>query len=102
MRAYRLIRDYENPDLPLERRLPSLARRFTCLEDAQGLDPWSPERFHSWIESMGNNSPAWHAGHLILNVSGGGPWRKFDAIAAIGAWNEKDRATFAAWARTWM
>jgi len=37
------IRDYENSNLPLERRLPSLARRFASLKKAIGLDPWSPE-----------------------------------------------------------
>lgn len=101
MTAHRLIRDYENPDLPLNRRLPSLARRFSCLKDADGLKPWSPKEFYTWIAAKGEGTPAWHAGHLILNVSGDGPWGPFDAIAAVTTWGEKDRNVFATWALSW-
>ncbi len=97
----RLIRDYENPDLPFERRLPSLARRFTCLKGAAGLEPWSPAALYSWIETAGEGTAAWHAGHLILNLSGPGDWSSFDAIAAVKTWNDEDLTVFTTWARTW-
>ncbi|MCP4600864.1 MAG: hypothetical protein GY847_10090 [Proteobacteria bacterium] len=101
MTQKRLIRDYENSELPIERRLPSLARRFSCLKDADGLEPWSPEELHHWVVNKGDGTPAWHAGHLILNLSGNGSWNRFDAIAAVQAWSEEDRNVFATWARSW-
>jgi hypothetical protein len=97
----RLIRDYENQELPIERRLPSLARRFACLKDADGLNPWSPDKLHAWIAVQGKNTAAWHAGHLILNLSGPGSWEKFDAVAALGTWGEREKKVFATWALSW-
>ena len=96
-----LIRDYENMELPLEKRLPSLARRFTCLVDAAGLAPWNPEQLYSWTLSQGEGTAPWYAGHLILNLSGLGPWKMFNAVEAVKVWNAEDRAIFASWARTW-
>ena len=101
MRAHRLVRDYENPALSLEERLPSLARRFSCLNGAGGLNPWSALNFYDWVLMQGENSSAWHAGHLVLNIYAKGSWVGFDAIAAVQVWNEEDRALFAAWARFW-
>ncbi len=101
MTAYRLVRDYENPELPLERRLPSLARRFSCLKKADGLEPWSPDDLYTWVTTKGDATPAWHAGHLILNVLGDGPWDRFDAVAAVTVWDDKDRTVFANWVRSW-
>jgi hypothetical protein len=101
MRAHRLVRDYENPALSLEERLPSLARRFSCLNGVGGLNPWSALDFYDWVLMQGESSSAWHAGHLVLNVYGKGPWVGFDAIAAVQVWNEADRGLFAAWARFW-
>lgn len=101
MRAHRLVRDYENSGLSLEERLPSLARRFSCLTGAKGLNPWSASEFYNWVLMQEENSSAWHAGHLVLNVYGKGPWVAFDAIAAVQIWNEDDRALFAAWVRFW-
>lgn len=97
-----LVRDYENRDLPLAKRLPSLARRFNCLANADGLDPWLPEQLYSWILAKGEGTPEWYAGHLILNLSGKGPWNKFDAIEAVMVWDPEDRSVFASWARTWI
>jgi hypothetical protein len=97
----RLIRDYENPALPLEERLPSLARRFACLEGAHGLDPWAPELFQRWIQAQGKGSAAWHAGLLVLGLWDSGPWAEFDAIAAVKSWNEEERTVFATWVRSW-
>ena len=78
-----LVRDYENSSLPLERRVPSLARRFSCLKRADGVDPWCSETFHKWVTENGENTCEWHAGHLILNLMGQGPWKPFDAISAV-------------------
>jgi hypothetical protein len=101
MTQRRLVRDYENPELPLEKRLPSLARRFPCLSKADGLDEWSAERFHAWIVNKGADSHAWHAGHLVLNLFEKGPWEKFDAVSAICHWDDESRSIFAAWAISW-
>jgi hypothetical protein len=97
-----LVRDYENPNLSLDARVSSLARRFPCLNGAEGLDVWSPDGFYKWISQRGEDTPAWHAGHLILELWGEGPWTTFDAIAAVGVWDEPNRAVFASWARTWQ
>jgi len=96
-----VIRAYENPDLPLSERLPSLARRFSCISRADGLDPWSPDRFHEWVVGAGEGTPAWHAGHLVLGLWGDGPWERFDAVAAVAAWGDADRRTFANWCLVW-
>ena len=97
-----LVRDYENPKLPLETRAASLARRFPSLAQAKGLDPFTPELFGLWLEEEGQGTPAWHAGQLILSLVGSATPSSFDAIAAVRAWNADDRAVFAAWARTWQ
>ena len=101
MNDNRLVRDYENADLALEERVPSLARRFPCLKNAAGVQPWSAEVFHSWVIDQGEGTAAWHAGHLILNLYCAGPWESFDAISAVSIWNEADRTLFAMWARSW-
>ena len=101
MTTNRLIRDYENPDLTMDRRLPSLARRFSCLKGADGLEPWSPDKFHAWVIAAGQGTPAWHAGHLILNLSGKGSWEPFDAIAAVDTWDDPDKSLFATWVLSW-
>ena len=101
MSTVRLLRDYENPDLPLEVRLPSLARRFPCLKGASGLEPFSVEAFHRWVEARPEGSAARHAGRLILSLAGEGPWPRFDAVAAISTFDEENRLVFANWVRTW-
>ena len=101
MSSNSLVRDYENPNLSLEQRLPSLARRFPCLERADGLDPWSPNAFYEWALSDGEGTSRWHAAHLVLNLEGKGPWKQFDAIAAIQIFGDADRLVFSSWAKTW-
>jgi hypothetical protein len=99
--SVRLLRDYENKDLPLEIRLPSLARRFPCLKGAAGLMPFSKESFHRWVLSTPKDSQAGHAGRLILNLAGKGPWEPFDVIAAISTFDAENREVFVNWARSW-
>ena len=95
------IRAYERGDLPLEERLPSLARRFPCLESASGIDPWDPEALHSWARALPSGSAGFHAAHLILNIWGPGPWEGFDLLEAARTWDEADRQTFVDWIRVW-
>lgn len=95
------IRAYERGDLPLEERLPSLARRFPCLEGARGLEPWDPEKLHRWAGARPGDSPASHAASLILNLWGSGPWDRFDILAAARVWEEADLQTFVDWLRVW-
>ena len=99
--ALTAIRAYERSDLPLDERLPSLGRRFPSLSGAAGLDPWDPERLHDWIRERGPDSPAFHAGLLLLNLQGPGPWPSFDALAAARVWGDEDRQMFINWLRVW-
>jgi hypothetical protein len=71
------------------------------LSGAPGLDPFSTEEFHAWVIRQRPDSSAWHAGHLVLNILGDGPWARFDAIAAVKAFDQENRAVFANWARCW-
>ena len=97
----KLIRDYENPNLSMEERLPSLAMRFSCLRRAKGLAPFTSATFYSWLSSQPQDTPAWHAGHLILNLFGTGPWERFDAVRALQSFGEEERSVFANWVRCW-
>jgi hypothetical protein len=101
MSVVRLLRDYENPELPLEMRLPSLARRFPCLKGAPGLNPFNTGTLHQWLLTRPEDSAARHAGLLILNLGGKGPWATFDAIRAVSVFDEENRTVFANWARSW-
>jgi len=95
------IRAYERNDLPIEERLPSLARRFPCLEGAEGIDPWEPEVFHRWVARHPEGDPAFHGGLLLLNLWSRGPWPGFDALAAARVWLEPDRLAFIGWMKVW-
>ena len=95
------IRAYERSDLPLAERLPSLGRRFPSLADAAGLDPWNADRLFAWISERGAQSPAFHAGLLLLNLHGRGPWPPFDVLAAARVWDDEDRQMFIDWMRVW-
>lgn len=95
------IRAYERRELPVAERLPSLARRFPCLRGAAGLDPFDPAAFHAWSSSRGPGSAAYHAGLLLLNLYGEGPWERFDVLAALRAWSDADRQMFINWMRVW-
>ena len=95
------IRAYERIDLPLEERLPSLARRFHALVTAEGTDPWDANALHNWAQAQKQDSPGRHAGLFLLNLWGPGPWDRFDAIAAVHSWKDQDRVMFANWARVW-
>ena len=95
------IRSYERRDLPLEQRLPSLARRFPCLKGAAGLEPFDPAALHAWTVAQGAGSAAYHAGLFLLNLYGAGPWPPFDVLAAARVWEDADRQMFINWMRVW-
>ncbi len=96
------IRAYERSDLPLEEKLSSLGKRFPCLKGARGFDPWDPTVFHAWVSRQENGGSAYHAGHLLLNLSGDGPWEPFDILAARRVWTSDDRQTFIKWMKVWQ
>lgn len=96
----RLIRDYENPELPVSRRVSSLGRRFACLERALGLDPWDPEELIRWAERHGEGTAPWHACSLLLSLHGDERFR-FDVIGALEVLSEQDRKTLANWVLSW-
>ncbi len=96
----RLIRDYENPELPISRRVSSLGRRFVCLDKAPGLDPWNPEELTLWAERQGEGTASWHACRLLLSLHGD-KWCRFDVISALGVLPEQDRKTLANWVLSW-
>ena len=97
----KLIRDYENTELSKDERIPSLAKRFSSLQQADGLKPWHPATFHAWVAAQPQGGATWHAGHFVLNLYGKGPWESFDAIAARKAWSDAERALFANWVKSW-
>ena len=65
------------------------------------MEPWAPDKFHAWVIAAGRDTPAWHAGHLILNLSGTGPWEPFDAIASVNTGDDPDKSLFATWVLSW-
>jgi len=95
------IRAYERNDLPLEERLASLARRFPCLENADGLDPWDAKALFAWVESRGREDSAYHAGQLILSLAEYKGCHGFDIMKAARIWEERDRRIFIDWLRVW-
>jgi hypothetical protein len=101
MTAVTSIRAYERRELPIAERLPSLARRFPCLRGAEGLEPFDPGAFHASMRARGDGSAAYHAGLLLLNLYGKGPWERFDALAALRAWGDADRQMFINFMRVW-
>ncbi len=96
------IRAYERSDLPIEEKLPSLGKRFPCLAGARGLDPWDSTEFYEWVSQQENGGSAYHAGHLLLNLSGDGPWESFDILAARRVWTPDDRQIFINWIKVWQ
>lgn len=95
------IRAYERFDLPLEERLPSLARRFPCLKDAEGIFPWDPDKLHNWILGLDENNPAYQTGVLLLNLVEHPTPLRFDVLKAAVGWSEQDRQMFVDFMRIW-
>jgi hypothetical protein len=95
------IRAYERPELPIDERLGSLARRFPCLKGARGVAPFAAAELHAWARTLGAHTPGFHGAMLILNLFGAGPWAPFDAVAAARIWGDADKKMFANWLLVW-
>ena len=94
------IRSYERKELPLEKRLPSLARRFPSLNRADGVDPWDPEKLNRWVEGC-DDPAAEQAGLLLLGLAGIPTSKPFDVLVAMGCWSDDDRQMFVNFLRIW-
>lgn len=104
-------------------RVVYLARSFHVLESAAhdvrgGLAPWDPNKFHLWLHGPQATSATLQAGLFALSVWRGNhndwvikvPARKdnprlwpaktirFDAVHAMGVWDDRNRAAFLRWA----
>ena len=97
-----IIRSYERNDLPLAQRLPSLARRFVCLEQAAGISPFDPEALATWVKSQPPSSAGHQTGLLLLNLYGEPTAARFDVLAAAKAWCPEDRQMFINLLRIWQ
>lgn len=94
------IRAYERKDLPIEKRLPSLARRFTPLRNAHGISPFDPEALYEWI-SRSNDTATFQTGLLILKLADYETEEHFDLLSAMSSWEEADRQMFINFLRIW-
>jgi len=97
-----IIRSYERADLPLSERLMSLARRFTCLDGADGISPFAPALLHRWVLTQPIDSAAHQTGLLLLNLADADIGERFDALRAARAWCPEDRQMFINLLRIWQ
>lgn len=83
-------------------RITALARSFpTLARQAEGLDPWDPDKFEHWACGPVPSSGAAHAARFILALwRPHGAWRcgPFLVVPAMGTWDAAHRAAFATWA----
>jgi hypothetical protein len=79
----------------------ALARSFpTLAQQADGLDPFDPEKLDRWACGPVPSSGALHAARFVLGVfNPRARWQcgRFDALAAIGTWDQAHRAAFVSW-----
>ena len=95
------IRTYERKDLPLEQRLPSLARRFPSLRGARGIDPWNADALRQWMNGCSDEG-ALQTARLLLAIAGvATPAEAFDLMKAMKAWSTADRQMFVNFLRVW-
>ena len=83
----------------------TLAHSFPTLRAARGLTPWRPEELDEWACGPVPGSGVLHAARLVLAIwNPHADWQcgRFDALAALGAWDQAHRTAFAAWvAQPW-
>jgi hypothetical protein len=80
--------------------ISTLAHSFPTLHAARGLTPWRPEELDRWACGPVPGSGALHAARFVLAVwSSHADWEcgRFDAVRALGAWDEAHRAAFLTW-----
>lgn len=94
------IRAYEQKTLPLDQRLSSLAKRFSALEQADGISPFEPSQLYQWV-AQSNDVAAIQTGLLLLQLSQFPTNAQFDVLGAMKAWNEADRQMFINFLRIW-
>jgi hypothetical protein len=84
-----------------EHSMSVLARTFPTLHAARGLTPWRPEDLEQWACGPVPGSGALHAARFVLTVwNSQAEWEcgRFDAVRALGAWDQAHQAAFLAWA----
>lgn len=100
------IRAYEQNNLPLDKRLTSLARRFPCLKNAQGIEPWNAEVFYRWSldqKKLNNeiDNSLNHTCLFLLNLAEYKKCEPFNILSASKVWEDADKQMFINWMRIW-
>ena len=106
-----------------EQRMTQLARRFPCLEEADGIEPWNPEALIHWACGARSATGDLHAVRFVLQVwSPIGDWQgvaidllqrsgrardevqelarrfaPFNVVVALPFWDDSHRAAFLDW-----
>ncbi len=94
------IRAYEQKNLPIEKRLPSLAKRFECLKNMPGLEPWNTALISDWIKTI-DSVASKQGALLLLGLAGVKSDKKFDLFIAMKSWTDSDRQMFVNLLRIW-
>ena len=98
------LREADAPAPPvgdLDERMTALAEGFPTLCGAPGVRPWSASKLCDWACSPEPGSGALAAAQFVLSVwDAERDWRcgLFRLTQAVGAWDNKHRAAFRAWA----
>ena len=74
-----------------------IALKFSSLNDAPGLMPWSPNQLDEWAADLGRDKQAVHAVRYILekwNPSFDWECGKFNAHTALECWDRSHRLIF--------
>ena len=104
-------------------RMTQLARRFPCLEEAEGLEPWNPEALIRWACGAKSAGGDLHAVRFVLQVwNPVNDWQRvaadvlqragrgrddtdelargfapFNVVVALPFWDDSHRAAFLDW-----
>ena len=90
-------------DVPQETldQMTEFARRFPCLEDAEGVAPWDPELLGTWACREDETSAAqlWTTGFVLSVWDHNGEEELFDLHAAVKEWDDVHMEAFIDWCR---
>jgi hypothetical protein len=78
-------------------RLARLAAKFPTLQGAPGTSPFDAEDLDKWAARGGTGTGSQHAARFVLAVYNANVKRKcgpFDAVKALGSWDNDHRAAF--------
>jgi len=94
-------------------RMASLGLRFPTLKNADGVNPWNPERLVRWLYLSGApTGGSTHAAKFLLTVWNSSEdwglyareigipeatWAPFNVVRAMGVWDEEHQAAFRLW-----